>query len=509
VNGRSPRGLLMEGLLVAVAAGAHAVSLSGGCRLWPLQLAAQALLWGCLARAPVRRAAWLAGLFSTLSLGGSVWWLFVSLHRYGGLPAALAVVAVVLLCVFLSLYMAAAGAAFARLRRGRPVADALLAAALWLLAELARGLLFTGFPWAAGGYAHVDGPLAGLAPWIGVYGIGAVAAGLAALFALSLRRRPWRAAGAVLAVLLLAWGCDRDFTRPTGRLQVSLLQGNVPQDEKFVEEKLPQTLAWDAWALTTSPGDLVVAPETAVPLLPEQLPDGYWQALQGHFAGGDQAALVGLPLGSFDAGYTNSVAGLSRAALAEPGGFYRYDKSHLVPFGEFVPTGFHWFVAMMNIPLGDFNRGPLNAPSFDVRGERVAPNICYEDLFGEELAQRFVDAASAPTVLANVSNIGWFGDTVAIPQHLQISRLRSLELQRPMLRATNTGATAIIDHRGRVTAQLAPFTQGVLQGEVQGREGVTPFAWWAGRFGLWPLIGLGWLGVLGCRWWPGARQPHL
>ena len=105
---------------------------------------------------------------------------------------------------------------------------------------------------------------------------------------------------------------------------------------------------------------------------------------------------------------------------------------------------------MMNIPLGDFERGPVAAPSFEVGGERVAPNICYEDLFGEELAARFVPEASAPTILANISNIGWFGRTIAVEQHLRISRMRSLELQRPMIRATNTGATAVIDHRGVV-----------------------------------------------------------
>ena len=141
----------------------------------------------------------------------------------------------------------------------------------------------------------------------------------------------------------------------------------------------------------------------------------------------------------------------------------------------------------MNIPLGDFSRGVLNPPSFAVAGQRIGPNICYEDLFGEELAQRFGDAATAPTVLANISNIGWFGDTIAIQQHLNISRLRTLELQRPMLRATNTGATAVIDHQGRVTAELVPHTRGVLLARVQGRQGLTPFAWWAARFGVWPL----------------------
>ncbi len=158
----------------------------------------------------------------------------------------------------------------------------------------------------------------------------------------------------------------------------------------------------------------------------------------------------------------------------------------------------------MHIPLGDFNRGPLNPPSFAVGGARVAPNICYEDLFGEELARRFADAASAPTVLVNISNIGWFGDSIAIPQHLNISRLRSLELQRPMLRATNTGATAVIDHRGVVLQTLPPFTVGVLNATVQGREGLTPFARWAAAAGLWPLWALALLGLA----WPVGRLPR-
>jgi apolipoprotein N-acyltransferase len=254
-------------------------------------------------------------------------------------------------------------------------------------------------------------------------------------------------------------------------------------------DHVPQALAWVAQALQGAHGDLVVAPETAVPLLPEQLvelvPD-YWPALRARFEDSTQSALIGVPLGDYQSGYTNSVVGLSAATRGgEP---YRYDKVHLVPFGEFIPTGFRWFTRMMDIPLGDFARGPQNAPSFAVGGQRIAPNICYEDLFGAELAQRFIDPASAPTIFANVSNIGWFGDTIAVDQHLNISRMRTLEFQRPMLRATNTGATAIIDHRAQVLAQLPPFSQGVLEGKVQGREGLTPFAWWSARFGLWPWL---------------------
>jgi apolipoprotein N-acyltransferase len=366
-------------------------------------------------------------------------------------------------------------------------------------------VLFTGFPWVASGYAQVDGPLAAWAPWVGVYGIGALGALIAALPALQTSRSP-RALLACIGVpaLLLAAPAAigvPDFTRPTGTLAVTLLQGNIPQEEKFASEHQAEALEWHLRELVAARSDLVIAPETSIPFLPQQMPEGLWERLQGHFQDGATAALIGVPLGDMQAGYTNSAVGFA------PGqGPYRYDKQHLVPFGEFIPFAFKWFTRMMDIPLGDFERGPLVAPSFGVRGERVAPNICYEDLFGEELAARFADAASAPTMLANLSNIGWFGDTIAIPQHLQISRLRALELQRPMLRATNTGATVVIDHRGRVSAQLEPHTRGVLQAQVQGREGLTPFARWAALLGLWPPALLAAL-VLGVRVWRGRRGP--
>ena len=226
---------------------------------------------------------------------------------------------------------------------------------------------------------------------------------------------------------------------------------------------------------------LVVTPETAIPVLRRHLPDGYWEGIQARFGSGNQAALIGIPLGDEERGYSNSVVGLK----PDQKQVYQYDKHHLVPFGEFIPPLFKWFTALMNIPLGDFNRGAVVQASFKWAEQRWALNICYEDLFGDELAQR--SAASGATVLVNVSNIGWFGNTIAIDQHLQISRMRTLELGRPMVRATNTGATVIINHRGEVMHSLPRHTRGVLTGTVEGRQGITPFAAWAGRFGLWPL----------------------
>lgn len=471
---------------------------------WPLPLVAQALLvWRLDAAGSARRAFVLGWSFGVGWLLAGVWWLFISMHRYGGLPAPLAAAAVFALCAALSLYLGAAAALYARWRRGRLAPDVALFAALWFLAEWCRAWIFTGFPWVASGYAQVDAPLAWLAPWVGVFGIGAAGAALAAALARVAQAPSWRAAAgwAAAAALLLAPGLvpPRDFTQPGATLSVRLLQTNVAQDEKFAADRLPETLAWVAAGMKASTSDLVVIPETAVPLLPGQLKEaapGYWEALEARFAPGatpPQWALVGVPLGDYDAGYTNSVVGLG------PGAPYRYDKHHLVPFGEFIPTGFRWFTDLMQIPLGDFTRGPAVPPSFVVKGERVAPNICYEDLFGDELAARFADPATAPTLMANVSNIGWFGDTIAVAQHLHISRMRSLEFQRPMIRSTNTGATAVIDHRGAVTASLPPFTRGVLEAKVQGRSGLTPYARWASWAGLWPMWALALATVLALR----------
>jgi apolipoprotein N-acyltransferase len=476
----------------------------GGQPLWWLQLISLgALAWLVQRQLSYKRAALLGWLFATAWLTGTFWWLFISMHTYGGLAAPLAALAVLALAAFLALYYAAACAAWVALGWMSPVKGATVFAALWTLAELARGSWFTGFPWGAGGYAHTDGLLAGYAPWLGVYGLGAVAAWLAmsAARVQACGRLQRIALLALLTLPSVAQMGGGTSTQSAGELQVALLQGNVPQDEKFQPGTgVPMALRWYGEQLRDARAALVVTPETAVPMLPQQLPAGYWDALQQRFATGSQAALVGIPLGSFKDGYTNSVIGLKPGALV-----YQFDKHHLVPFGEFIPPLFRWFTDLMNIPLGDFNRGDVGAPSFEWQGQQLAPNICYEDLFGEELGARFASATPAPTIFVNVSNIGWFGNTVAIDQHLQISRMRALEFERPMIRATNTGATVIIDHRGVVTHSLPRHTRGVLTGVVQGRTGATPFAQWVSRLGLWPLWALGLL-VVGWAAWSGRRR---
>lgn len=509
--------------IVLIAGYAHSISLAwpfgsylglglvAGQPLWWLQLLALGLLVSRLyADRTAVQAAWLGGCFGTAMLSGTFWWLFISLHTYGGLATPLAALAVVLLAALLAVYYAVACAAYVRWAPAALLPRAVLFAALWLCAELARVQFFTGFPWGEAGYAHVDGWARPLAAWVGVHGLSFIAAAVAAGLALAVSRRRWVLAGSgTLLAVALAYaplqGAPDGQAATAQPLGVTLLQGNIAQDDKFqADTGVANALEWYGQALLSATTPLVVTPETALPLLPQQLPEGYLQRLDDHFASGAQAALVGMPLGSYEAGYANAVIGL-QPGQSRP---YVYEKHHLVPFGEFVPTGFRWFTQLMQIPLGDFNRGSVVPPPFTWQGQRLGANICYEDLFGEELGARFSEPAQAPTVLVNLSNIAWFGNSVAIDQHLHISRMRALEFSRPMIRATNTGATVIIDYQGRVTHALPRHTRGALVGEVEGRNGTTPYAWWVARGGLWPLWALG-VGVSAWAWAAARRRRRL
>ncbi len=509
--------MLAQAALSVLAGLAHAAAIAApwsGEPVWWLQLLAMGVLaWQVLAADSPRQAAWRGWVFTTAWLCGTFWWLFISMHTYGGLNAAITVLAIVALAAVLALYYAAACFALRRWRNESRVLTSVFFAALWVMAEMARGTWFTGFGWGAAGYAHLDS-LAAFAKYVGAYGMAALAAFVACSLAIAVtdqRRRPamsgfsgGRAKALVPVALIAALALvgDRDYSAPAGTLEVALLQGNIKQSEKFEPSTgIADALTWYGEQMRTSQAALVVAPETAIPLLPSQLPDGYWENVTAPFrhgqtpAGPARALLVGIPLGSYSEGYTNSVLGVKPGqASPELVSAYRYDKHHLVPFGEFIPPLFKWFTQMMNIPLGDFNRGAVGQPSFEWQGQRLAPNICYEDLFGEELGARFIDPAKAPTVFVNISNIGWFGNTLAIDQHRNISRLRALEFERPFIRATNTGDTVIINHKGQVTHALPRHTRGVLTGAVEGRagsaasgDGVTPFAWWVARAGLYPI----------------------
>ena len=490
-----------------------------GQALWWLQILAMMVFVQSLLRAAtVKQAAWRTWAFCTAWLCGSIWWLYVSMHTYGGLDSWMAAFAVLLLSGCMALFYVLFVTIFNWISINNNRAEArintawtaIIFASSWMLPELARGTWLTGFPWGAVGYAHLDGPLAVLAPYVGVYGMSFVAAFSAVLLLQlwkSVLRKPNNPVifqSAAVAALLLVLPKLAVHWLPTAAdnanpLQVTLLQGNIPQNEKFqAGSGVATALAWYAEQLDKVQTGLVVTPETAIPLLPQNLPPDYWAKLQQPFkaqnneAGSQKAALVGIPMGSRTEGFSNSVIGFKPTSLAFSAP-YQYNKDHLVPFGEFIPPFAQWFIDLMNIPLGTFKRGGSQQAPFMWQDQRLGLNICYEDLFGEELAQRFISTAVAPTILVNLTNIAWFGNTVAIDQHLNIARLRSMELAKPSIRATNTGATVIIDAQGKVTHSLERHTRGALVGQVVGNAVITPYAWWASRFWLWPLWGSGML----------------
>lgn len=468
---------LLAVLSAALLAGGLAVPAFAPFEWFPLAALSLAVLWALVARTESRRQGFLVGLAWGLGafLGG-VSWLFVALHRYGGMAVPLAGAAILLFCAYLALFPALAGGLFVALRRGSPGADAALAGALWLLTEWLRGWLFTGFPWLAVGYSQTPpSPLAGWLPVLGVYGVGGLLAGGAAWLALA--GRAWKRPLIGVTVLLASgWGLGQvAWTRPVGPpLQVALLQTNIDQQLKWDPARLGAWLDHNRSLVAAHPAPLVVLPETTLPLLAEQLPVGYLAALSAPVRAMGGELILGVFL-------RNGAGHIHNGALAlGQGGVQQYHKQHLVPFGEYSPPLFHWFYDLVDIPMADQTRGAPDQPPIQVGGQKVAVNICYEDVFGEEI----IRALPAATLLLNLSNLAWYGDSFAQPQHLQIARVRALESGRTMLRSTNTGMTAVVRPDGSVQAVLPAFETGALVAEVQGHTGLTPYA----RLGNGPAV---------------------
>ncbi|SPJ15130.1 Apolipoprotein N-acyltransferase [Burkholderiales bacterium] len=507
------RGLAVATAVAAIAGAAHALSFAPADLPW-LELAALGVVFWLALHANGPRAALAIGLaFGIGWFGVGLSWIYISLHHYGGLWAGLAVMATAVLAAGLAMYPALALAAAAACGGQRSARRALAMVAAWTLAEWLRGIVLGGLPWLSTGYAHTDGPLAGYAPIVGVYGVGAAAALAVAIpvwASARARSGPWiLLAAGIAAAALLGLGAalrDQTWVQTHGApIRVRLVQGNIAQEVKFAEGGLDQAVARYLPSLTTDAArdanggnsnaassllDLIVLPESAFPVPANELPDEVLDALTDVRRRDGAALIFGAFIVEPGMRYYNSAIGLG-ADRSKP---QRYSKRHLVPFGEFIPFGFRWFVDLMRIPIGDQERGEQYQPPMTLAGQQIAVNICYEDLFGAQILDAWHDPQREPTMLLNLSNLAWFDDSIALPQHLQISRMRALETERPLLRATNTGITAIIDAGGRVAAQLPVQTQGMLEGLVQGTSGTTPFI----RSGNRPIVILATLALLAC-----------
>lgn len=426
------------------------------------------------------------GLAFGLGLYGvGIYWIYISLHTFGGMPWWFAGFCTFCLCAFMALFPALAG--YLAKKVGHLLWSAPL---LWALSDWVRSWIFTGFPWLTLGYSQApDSPLSGFLPVVGIYGVSALlmlgAASLACLL-ITPQRKP---AFIMLALLWLGGSLLTlvPWTQPTGKpVSVALLQGNISQTIKWSPEHAEQTLRQYFDMVQQTRAQLMVLPETALPVLLDQLAPSYLDALKQHAVQQKGDLLVGVVESKQDQ-YFNSAISLGSSPTQS------YSKSHLVPFGEFIPLKslFGWIYRdWLHMPLSDLSRGTSKQPLL-IAGQKVGVNICYEDVFGEEIAQQLPQAE----LLVNISNDAWYGQSFAADQHMQFSQVRAIETGRMVLRSTNTGATAIIDKNGQVL-QHAPHDEAViLTGEAQSYQGKTPYVFW----GNWAFLVLSAAGLIWIR----------
>ena len=452
--------------------------------VWGVSLLALAGLFALWQRAATPRAAARLGyLFGLGVFGGGTSWTYVALSSFGGMAPVLAALGSAAFCAYLALFPALAGWISARLAPPGSAGRLALAAGTWTIAEWLHSTGYPGFPWLATGYAQVGGPLDGYAPVGGVFLTGFAVAAAATLLvhaasALERGRRLGAAAAGAAIALVFAGGTalkSVDWTQAAGApIAVSLVQGNIGQDLKFDPAYREKTLAIYADLAGGARGRLIVLPESALPMFADEVPVDFVEQLRAIAVRNGGDLLTGLFFfkpredETDEDHYYNSVVsiGLSPTQI--------YRKHHLVPFGESIPAKavVGWLInRVLAIPLADQTPGPAYPKPMAVAGQSLAVNICYEDAFGGELIRQLPEA----TLLVNFTNDAWYGHSLAAEQHAQMSAMRAIESGRPMLRATNTGITSIIDHRGVERARLPWFTRGVLEGNVVGRSGTTPY----------------------------------
>ncbi len=485
---RSALFLLLDILLPAALGGVATLGFApfGIYGLTLLAVAGLIALWW---RASAARAAWRGFVFGVVHFGTGIYWVFVSTHVYAGAPLWMGVLLVFGLSMYMALYPAAVGAfAGATKRLPRPLWVLVFVPGAWMLGELMRSWVVTGFPWLSLGYSLIDAPVTALAPIGGVYMLSALLVAAAGTVVLLLAGS---LIGRAISVVLIAvapvvlWSLPAatSWTRPVGEPgSVAILQGNFRQDIKWDRDYLKPTMR-RYWRLTAqTDAELVVWPEVAIPARASRVPR-YLDALETAARAKDQTVLVGIRAGA----PTLRAVGYN-AVLAVGEGEGRYYKHHLVPFGEFFPLpGFvkSWLASIDSL-FGDTPRGDEHQPLIDTGRVKIGLTICFEDAFAHEVAK----ALPAAGLLANVTNDAWFAGTSAPEQHLNISRMRALEAGRYLLRAANTGISAVIGPEGRVLERTEQFEVAMIETSVQPRAGATPYVrygdmpWWIGGFVL-------------------------
>jgi apolipoprotein N-acyltransferase len=469
---------------------------------WPVGVLAPAALFALIRGLPPRRAAWVGAAFGVGLFAFGTYWLYTCLHVFGLVPLWLTAVLQCVLVAVLSAYAAALCYVANRFWRTPGAArDWLVLPCLWVLLEWLRGWALSGFPWLSLGYAFIDTPLAEWAPLLGVYAVtwaaALAAAGVNVLFTPGTRAARRALALAAIGALFLvpALGAHHAWTRPVGGpIRVAAVQGAVSQDQKWQYDNRDATM--DRYAKLTARAwgaQLIVWPESALPVLAGDIPE-YLDDLRSEARAHGADFAIGLV--NYLPATMQYFNGL--LVLSDAGGGWYY-KRHLVPFGEYfpVPKFIRSWMRLMSLPYEDISAGPAQQPTLVAAGQKLGLTICYEDAFGSSQLGILREA----TLLINVTNNAWFGDSTAPHQHLQIARMRALEAGRYLIRATNDGVTAVIGPHGEIVGRLPQFQEAVLRADVRPMTGLTPYA----RLGNYPVVA-GAAGLLAVAGWRRRRS---
>lgn len=442
--------------------------------IFPLAVLCPAALMLLWERATPRRAAALGFWFGAGTFLAGTYWLYTSIHVFGKAPLWVAILLMLALVAIMGLYHALVGYIAARWMPRSGLLRWLIALpALWVGVEWLRGWLFSGFPWLSLGYSQIDSWLAGFAPLGGVYLLSLLVMISAGALVALVREKGFARVSMVL-IAGLVWGAGAGLqrfewtTRSGDPLSVSLVQGAISQDLKWQEENRDATLALYRELTERAFGSrIIVWPEAALPALAHEVQD-YIDTLHREARARGSDFVIGMLRYDFERRqYRNSIAAMSDQTTW-------YDKRRLVPFGEFfpVPAFVRSWMRLMSLPYVDMTAGAPQQPALRAAGQKLGATICYEDAYGSQQLAVLREA----TLLVNVSNDAWFGDSTAPHQHLEIARMRALEGGRPMLRATNDGITAVIGADGRVLEKIPQFEPGVLTAVVEPRTGLTLYA---------------------------------
>ncbi|PAU87701.1 apolipoprotein N-acyltransferase [Pseudomonas sp. WN033] len=471
------------GHLLALAGGALGTLAFTPFDIWPLGLLSAALLYQGLARIEGRQAflrgwLWGLGLFAS-----GVSWVYISIHVHGDASPALAGLLTAGFVAGLALIYGLMAWLWSRwLRPTGPWLSVSGFAALWVGQEFFRAWFLTGFPWLYQGYALLDTWLAGWAPLGGVWLVSLFSVLTATILS---ETRLWHLPRAlvglslVLAIWLGGWALhDREWTQPAGEpLSVALVQADIPQSRKWDPAHIEHTLTlYRDMSYAHLGSDLIIWPETAVPVLSSRA-EPFVQGIAANLAEHGSTLITGIPVDDYSTGSLRIYNGI----LVAGEDANQYLKHKLVPFGEYVPleAWLRGLIAFFDLPMSSFSRGAADQPPLRAAGYRLAPFICYEVVYPDFAAR----LAAQSELLITISNDSWFGESIGPLQHLQMARMRALESGRWMIRGTNNGVTALIDHQGGIRAQVPQFQPLTLKGWVQPREGLTPYLRWRG----WPV----------------------